>query len=262
MRFRKTGKDDIPQLKQLWLLSFDDTPQDAEDFFRTLYPQALGFAAEEDGVLQASVFALSQTIVAAERSVRAAYLYAVNTRPEARGKGLCRALLAYAEKELKKRCIACLLLCPASAALAQSYARMGFAPQRTAQIQDLPAPRPRGKADPITPAEYAGLRETLLYDVPHVRYSLPELRLQTAEGGFYALTLDGRYGCAAVRMCAGKTYVDEILPDAGLLPALAQALPQKALHVRGPGGRDCYAMARWLDEAERLPEVYAAFGLE
>ena len=103
MRLRKTNPGDLPQLKALWALGFGDTEQEIEAFFAISYPTATGFCAEDGGELVSMLFALPQTIVKEEKQLKCAYLYAVATKKDRQGEGLCSALLAYAEKELRKR---------------------------------------------------------------------------------------------------------------------------------------------------------------
>ena len=118
MRTRKTGREDIPALKALWEEAFGDEQQDIDLFFETVYPNATGFCAEDGGELVSMLFALPQTIVKEEKQLKCAYLYAVATKKVRQGEGLCSALLAYAEKELRKRYFEALLLSPASERLA------------------------------------------------------------------------------------------------------------------------------------------------
>ncbi|MFQ9828185.1 MAG: GNAT family N-acetyltransferase [Oscillospiraceae bacterium] len=112
MRLRKTNPGDLPQLKALWALGFGDTEQEIEAFFAISYPTATGFCAEEDGKVIAAAYALPQELAWGEKSCRSAYLYAVTTHPDFRRRGICAKLLAYAEKELKKRYFDCLTLVP------------------------------------------------------------------------------------------------------------------------------------------------------
>ena len=114
MRTRKTGREDIPALKALWQEAFGDEQQDIDLFFETVYPNATGFCAEDGGELVSMLCALPQTIVKEEKQLKCAYLYAVATKKDRQGEGLCSALLAYAEKELRKRYVDALLLSPAA----------------------------------------------------------------------------------------------------------------------------------------------------
>ena len=131
MRTRKTTPADIPALKAIWNEAFaEDSRQDIDEFFKTLYSTAAGFCAEDEkGAVCAMLFALPQTIVKGEKQLKAAYLYAVATKKEHRGQGYCRAVMAYAEKELRKRYVDALLLSPATQDLADFYARLGFSRQ-------------------------------------------------------------------------------------------------------------------------------------
>ena len=46
MRTRKTTPADIPALKAIWNEAFaEDSAQDIDEFFETLYPNATGFCA-------------------------------------------------------------------------------------------------------------------------------------------------------------------------------------------------------------------------
>lgn len=258
MRFRRTNYEDIPRLKALWARGFGDTEEEIEAFFSIAYPSATGFCAEEDDAIIAAAYALPQTLAWGEQTRKAAYLYAVTTHPDFRQRGVCAGLLAFAEKELKKRYYDCLMLVPATDALRTYYEKLGFVSQHTAFLDTGDAPEARGICEELTPAEYAGLRETILYDLPHVRSSLTDLRYQASMSGFYRLELGTHYGCACARTEGDVLFVDEILPDCAVLPALLKKLPAKTCRVRTTGGSAPFAMCKWLT-AERIPDVYLAF---
>ena len=199
MRTRKTGREDIPALKALWQEAFGDEQQDIDLFFETVYPNATGFCAEDGGELVSMLFALPQTIVKEEKQLKCAYLYAVATKKDRQGEGLCSALLAYAEKELRKRYVEALLLSPASERLADFYAERGFTRQTGAKKTLLDCAQPTGQATEIGVQDYAGLRETALWDIPHVRYDRAQLEYAMAGGKFYCLMAGYAMGCAAVK---------------------------------------------------------------
>ena len=258
MRLRKTNENDLPRLKALWALGFGDTEREIEAFFSIAYPSATGFCAEQDGAVIAAAYALPQELVRDEKRFRSAYVYAVTTHPDFRRQGVCAKLLAYAEKELKKRYFDCLTLVPATDALRRYYESLGFVSQHTAFFDEGSAPEARGLCEELTPVEYAGLRETILYDVPHARYSLSDLRYQASISGFYRLELGDHYGCACAHMNGDTLVVDEILPDGSVLPALLKKLPAKQCRIRTAGGGEPFAMCRWLS-AEQMLDVYLAF---
>ena len=258
MRTRKTGREDIPALKALWQEAFGDEQQDIDLFFETVYPNATGFCAEDGGELVSMLFALPQTIVKEEKQFKCAYLYAVATKKDRQGEGLCSALLAYAEKELRKRYFEALLLSPASERLADFYAERGFTRQTGAKKTLLDCAQPTGQATEIGVQDYAGLRETMLFDVPHVRYPKAMLDYEAARAKLYRLELGYDLGCAAVSVQDGTAVVEELLPDLRMLPALAAEVHAERYLVRTPGHDGLSCMAKWLDKAAFGP-VWLAF---
>ena len=182
----------------------------------------------------------------------------VAVHPDFRRQGICAKLLAHAEKELKKRYFDCLTLVPATDALRAYYETLGFVSQNAAFFDEGGAPEARGVCEALSPTEYAGLRETVLYDAPHVRYSLADLRYQASMSGFYRLELGSHFGCACAHPDGETLVVDEILPDCSVLPALLKQLPAKRCRVRTVGGSTPFAMCKWLSDA-RMPDVYLAF---
>ena len=244
MRFQKTHEGDIPELKRLWKQAFGDTDAEIEGFFRDAFPGCMGFAARDEEHIAAMCFALPQEIVCADEALPAAYLYAVATEGSYRGRGLCRQLLEFAEKTLRKRGFACLMLVPADESLAAMYRKLGYeGPARG--MRSVPAPAAVGHAEKIGAIEYAGLRETLLWDEPHVRYGKAWLEYEAQDAAFYALRLGAASGCAAaVRLPDGTVRVDELLPDVRFLPALQEAL--RAERYTLP--EEPSAMCRWLTQ--------------
>ncbi len=261
MRLRKTAPADLPQLKALWALCFGDTEAEIDSFFTLCYPDALGFCAEEDGSILAAAYALPQTLVCGEQSLRAAYLYAVATAPAHRRQGTCRALLTYAENTLRKRYFDVLTLFPASDALRAYYETLGFVSQNSVSVTHCAAPQARGFFEPLSPQDYAGLRETLLFDIPHIRHTLPQLRYQQTLTGFYRLELGTHYGCACARLDGQTLIVDELLPDTSVLPALVRALGGKDCRVCTPGTGAPGGMCKWLTSRAAQP-VYLALRFE
>ena len=267
MRTRKTTPEDIPALKHLWLEAFEDTQEEIDAFFETLYPTALGFCAEEDGEVQAMLFALPQAIVKDEKQIKSAYLYAVATKAGCRGRGLCRAVMAYAEKELRKRYFEALLLSPASEDLAGFYEKLGFARQTRAKKTLLPCEKAQGQAAEIGVQDYAGLRETLLWDTPHVRYDKAQLEYAVSGGKFYCLMDGYSMGCAAAKAGADgvQAFVYEMLPSAGMLGALAEKRgtgSYEVLSADEPQG-ETWSMLKWLDKPHpEFEPVYMGFALE
>lgn len=115
---------------------------------------------------------------------------------------------------------------------------MGFCTQKSDFLDDGPAPEARGVCEELAPVDYAGLRETILYDTPHVRYTLADLRYQASMSGFYRLELGSHYGCACAHLSGDTLVVDEILPGR-LCAARAFKKDSGCQLPRAHGGRQC-----------------------
>ena len=270
MRTRKTTPADIPALKAIWNEAFaEDSGQDIDEFFENLYPNAAGFCAEDEkGDVCAMLFALPQTIMKGEKQLKASYLYAVATKKEYRGKGYCKAVMAYAEKELRKRYVEALLLSPATQALADFYAKLGFSRQTGGNKVILDCAKAEGQATEVGVQDYAGLRETALWDISHVRYDRAQLEYAVSGGKFYCLMAGYSMGCAAVKDGADgmQAFVYELLPGNGMLGALGEKLGAGKYEVQtaqdGENG-ETWCMLKWLDkEYPDFEPVYMGFALE
>ena len=168
--------------------------------------------------------------------------------------------MEFAERTLRKRYVSCLLLVPETEKLAAYYETMGYVRQDSCTMQTLRADAPQGAAAVVTPQEYAGLRETLLFDVPHTRYSKAQLDYAAEDLDFYRLEQGYALGCAAVRR-AGQ-IVEELLPDARMLPALAAALGAGQYPVKTPGHGTMNCMAKWLDAEKQTAPIWLAFDFD
>ena len=214
------------------------------------------------------LFALPQTIVKGEKQLKAAYLYAVATKKEHRGQGYCRAVMAYAEKELRKRYVEALLLSPATQDLADFYARLGFSRQMGGSKLMLNCAEAKGQATEIGVQDYAGLRETALWDISHVRYDKAQLEYAVSGGKFYCLMAGYSMGCAAVKAgdAGTRAFVYELLPDQKILGALGEKLGAGQYEVQtAQSGQDgeTWCMLKWLDkEYPEFEPVYMGFALE
>ena len=267
MRTRKTTPNDIPALTALWQEAFEDTQQDIDAFFETLYPNAIGFCAEEEGEILSMLFALPQTIIKGEKQLKAAYLYAVATKKEARGRGYCKAVFACAEKELRKRYFEALLLSPASEELAGFYAKLGFMRQTGAKKARISCEAVKGQATEVGVQDYAGLRETLLWDIPHVRYDKAQLEYALSGGKYYCLMAGYTMGCAVVKEGenGAQAFVCEMLPGADALSALAEKRGTGSYEVLSAleDAGETWSMLKWLTKPDAAFEpVYMGFALE
>ena len=110
------------QLKNLWHLAFGDGMEFIELFFRTAYSPHRCLYLEENGQITAALYWLDCEY----RGQKHAYIYAVATHPEHRGKGLCRRLMDKTHALLTGQGYTAALLRPADDSLRRMYRKMGY----------------------------------------------------------------------------------------------------------------------------------------
>ena len=89
---------DIPAQRELWRLAFGDPEAYIDNFYHTYFRPERVLVLEEEGVVRSMTAWFDTTFVVPGRGTyRAAYLYAVATHPDCRGKGLAGKLLAGAD---------------------------------------------------------------------------------------------------------------------------------------------------------------------
>ena len=110
------------QLKALWQLAFGDGEEFIDLFFRTAYSPERCLYLTEDGQITAALYWLDCEY----RGHKQAYIYAVATHPEYRGKGLCRKLMDMTHNILKEQGYSAALLRPADDGLRRMYRKMGY----------------------------------------------------------------------------------------------------------------------------------------
>ena len=120
-------QEDREGLRQLWLESFEDTPE-AVDFFleRWLSPFSC-VAAWEHGKVVSALYLLPGVWQEGKRSYQAQYIYGAATLPAFRGCGWMGKLLAFAGSTGARQRgdqVSCLL--PATKSLYKFYARYGY----------------------------------------------------------------------------------------------------------------------------------------
>ena len=110
------------QLKQLWQLAFGDSREFIDLFFETGYAPDRCLYLTEEGQITAALYWLDCVF----RDQKQAYVYAVATHPDHRGKGLCRRLMDMTHDKLKEQGYTAALLRPANEGLRRMYRKMGY----------------------------------------------------------------------------------------------------------------------------------------
>lgn len=259
----------------LWSQVFGDDAAFQRDFY-ALTDLSGPLVLTEDGQVQAMLALPEVTLTFPDGwSVKGGYVYALATRPEARGRGYAGLLLRYACEILRKRQADCILTVPAQSSLFAFFAKNGFAPafyQRRVEARSVPAP-----ASPLSGEEYNALRETLLAGATHISQGPGQMEFQRilcpAPGsGLYRLELAHGPGCAAVECWPGRPVVKELLcdpRDESQGSAAAAALCAAPAQVRLPGapGDTPFGAILWLYAAppsrwQRSPAGYLGLAFD
>lgn len=212
--YRLARNEDIPGICELWREAFHEEP--------TL-PSCDCFVAEEAGNIAGMLFAMPQKLKIGQLH-KAVYFYAIATLKAYRGRGICRDLMAYAEKMVDADC--CMLV-PASKELFDFYGKLGY---KTAFYRNK---IPFSQGTEISMEEYLEKREQLL-TIPHVVYDDLSYAQTIYNLKFYE-TIDGI--CAA-----SEHFTAENLPrDLGDIPC---------------------GMIKWLRKEEPFDHGYLGFTLE
>lgn len=248
---RPVREEDAGALTALWHRVFGDPEELSRDFLARLRSLGGGVCAEEDGVLLGAAYAVTDFFLGEERI---AYLYAVAVLPEARGRGLGRALSREAAALGRRLGAGMVCTLPAEPGLYPWYERaIGVRcalRRRQEEIESRPGPLPA----PLAPEEYGARREKLLAGKPHVRPGAAVLRQErfncrACGGDLYAVG----DGIAAAYVEEGVAILRELLcPEGEDRRALAAALgaslgtEKVLLHTPDPGGAPYMAADRSL----------------
>ena len=126
IQIRISRPEDIPRQRELWQLAFGDDGAYVDNFYNAYYQPERVLLLEEDGVVQAMTAWFETTFaVPGQGRYRAAYLYAVATHPEARGRGLAGQLLAGADRIFREWDIPAVTTVPAGPSRPPSTAFLG-----------------------------------------------------------------------------------------------------------------------------------------
>mgnify|MGYP003297556281 FL=1 len=259
IELRTSRVQDVPRVRELWKLAFGDEDAYIDHFFEQYYTPERMLVLEEAGIVQAMAAWFDMPLVfAAGKRWPAAYLYAVATHPDCRGRGLAGQLLAFADRWLQERGFDCVTTVPARPDLHTFFGQNGFQEWFVLRQEAylpcpgvLPAPLER-----VDAREYGELRERILTGTDHVAYSQDALEYQNgvcalSGGGLYRA---GEQGCACVELAGDEVFVKELLVPVSereaALTAIAQAHPAKRYQVRTPyagkGEKWKFAMVKWL----------------
>lgn len=237
-----TAASDIAGLRQLWKLAFGDPDEVLDSFF--------GTAFSPDRHLQ---IRLEDTVAAAlywfdceYEGRKAAYVYAVATHPDFRGRGLCRKLMGNTHELLKEQGYDAVVLVPQDTGLRMMYAAMGYR-DATSVLEFACDAGEAAALGEVSIQEYAALR----------RKYLPEGGVvQEGENLCFLSTYAKFYAGADFLAAVSGEQILELLGDRNAAPGILKALGFAAGNVRMPGTEVPYAMFLPLKENVPAPSYF------
>lgn len=180
-----------------------------------------------------------------------AYLYAVATHPDFRGRGLCRRLMADTESHLEALGYTGVLLVPEKPSLREMYARMGYEECTTVSEFSCGMGESPVALCSVTPEEYARLRRKLLppggvvQEGENLTFLAAQARLYAGEDFLMAAWQDG-----------GVLHAMELLGNADAAPGILKTLGFTRGIFRTPGKETPFAMFKPLQENAAMPQYF------
>lgn len=148
----------IGALRKLWSTAFGDTEEFLDAFFGGAFAPERCLCISEGETAAAALYWFDCLC----EGRKLAYIYAVATHPDHRGKGLCRRLMAQTHAILARRDYAGALLVPQDAPLRKMYANMGYRECTRVREEFCAAADAPVSIRRIGPEEYAALRSMYL----------------------------------------------------------------------------------------------------
>jgi len=248
MTIKYPDSGDIAGLKELWQQAFGDDRAFIEGFFET------GFSEKRCRLIKTGnrVAAALYWFDCRCRGEKMAYIYAVATAQDFRGKGLCAKLMEDTHGLLTEQGYAGAILVPAEDTLFIMYSKYAYTP--VCPRKKVPAAQGQTpvKLQKIHAETYRGLRQSMLPE-GGVEQDAPALAYLGTYCDFYQG--EGFLLCGAVR--DGRLYVQEFLGDTQNMGGILLSLGVEEGEFPCPGGAE-YAMFRSFRE-HVLPPAY--FGL-
>lgn len=228
-------QEQIHQLRRLWKEAFGDTDAFLDSFFGIAFSENRCRCVTEDGRVRAALYWFDCGCA----GEKMAYLYAVATDPNCRGRGLCRKLMEDTHSHLENLGYAGTILVPADEALGQMYGRMGYLPAAAVTEFTCPAGENPAALQSLTAEKYAARRRELL-----------PANGVTQEGALTDLLADqcslfgGEDFLLAAWMEERVLHNEEYLGNRSAAPGVVKALGAEMGIFRGPGEDKPFAMYR------------------
>lgn len=222
----------VPGLRALWKEAFGDTDAFLDGFFEYGFSSHRCRCITENEQVVSALYWFETTY----RNQRFAYLYAVATAADCRGRGLFSALLEDTKQVLTKEGFDGILLVPETESLGRMYEKLGFSPCTTVDYHTVPAGEQASLYRETGAAEFAALRRKLLPESGALQEgeTLPFLASQ-----YRFWTGDG--WLAVGQVYDGRLVCQEFLGDRNAMAGLVRALGASVGVFRTTGRTESFA---------------------
>ena len=242
--------EQISELRALWNEAFGDTDDFLDVFFDKIFSLSRCRCVIEDGKVAAAMYWFDCEY----EKRKVAYLYAIATLTEYRGRGLCSALMTDTHKHLKKCGYSLSMLVPASKELFSFYERLGYV-NCTSVLETLVcASYDKIEFERIDSKEYGALRSKML-----PKGSV----IQEGENLAFLNILADLYKCNGAVFAVQKgndtetLRLVELLGDVSLAPSIIGTLGYEKGIVRTQGEEKAFSMCFSLCEKDiALPKYF------
>jgi len=247
MNFEQPGTHHIPQLVQLWKDAFGEY-----DGFWELFLE-IGFLPDhcrcitEKGFVLAGLYWFDCSC----GNNKIAYIYAVVTDPNQRGRGLCRKLMEDVHRLLMDRGYASVLLVPADNSLRQMYRKMGYEDCTTVGSLSCRASASATEVRSLRAEEYAALRRRLLPENAVIQEGI-SLTFLAAQAQLFA----GEDFLLAAWREENILHGMELLGNTAAAPEILRALGCETGKFQVPGSEQDFAMIHKLIENAVTPTYF------
>lgn len=237
----------MPQLRQLWKIAFGDTDDFLDSFFTAAFsPDRCRCILEEDR-LAAVLYWFDCSV----EGKKLAYIYAVATHPDFRGRGFCRTLMEDTHALLATRGYAGAVLVPQKEPLRKMYAGMGYRDCGGLDTITCAAGEIPVSVRTIGRTEFAALRRqflpesSVIQEGENLDFLSQQLQFYTGSGFLLA-------AYAEKEMLHGM----ELLGSLDAAPGIVKALNCTDGSFRSPGTEHPFAMFHSLEETCPIPSYF------
>ena len=279
---RAANQLDIPQLKKIWDRCFDDPLNYVDFLYDCVTTPSKTLVWDENGKILSMAMSIDCMFSYKEEQLPCVYIYGCATLPEAEGQGIMTRLIASAERMAAERGVQMSVLVPGGRFLYSFYRKRGYNsdfPLRTVTLRpgmigDVQAPDTPLLYDRIQTEELYAIRESALYDVPHIEWKPDQISFILRDAvayGEHVVSYSGQAGKAYaiygaenralfIKECLGTSELAAKI----LLAALINEQDPRRVTLRGPvgagvlpfeGTRQEYGMSKIFKTAKPLSDL-------